>query len=143
MWKLYCSSLCQVQESGRYQAHSLLDIALLGALCQIAWSQGDDLYGYDHNRALLGAEYVAKYNLLHDVPYTSYTNSDVTQPVISEKFRGAMRPIWALLYNNYVVLKGITSPYVEAFAKKASPEGCSGDYGPNSGSSAKAHWSIR
>lgn len=133
VWKLYGSSLGQVQESGRDQAHSLLDVALLGAFCQMAWNQGDDLYGYDHNRALLGAEYVAKYNLLHDVPYTPYTNSDVTQPVISDKSRGQMRPIWALFYNHYVVLKGITSPYVEAYAKKASPEGGGGDYGPNSG----------
>jgi hypothetical protein len=87
----------------------------------MAWNQGDDLYGYDHNRALLGAEYVAKYNLMHDVPYTPYTNSDVTQPVISDKSRGQMRPLWALFYNHYVVLKWITSPYVEAFAKKPVP----------------------
>lgn len=87
-----------------------------------------------HNRALLRAEYVVKYKLIHDVPYTSYTNSDVTQSVISDKSHGQMRPIWALFYNHYVVLKEITSPYVEAFAKKNSPEGGGGDYGPNSGS---------
>ena len=28
-----------------------------------AWNQGDDLYGYENNRFLAGAEYVAKSNL--------------------------------------------------------------------------------
>lgn len=35
----------QVQESGRDQGHAMLDIALLGAFCQMAWNQGDALFG--------------------------------------------------------------------------------------------------
>jgi len=123
----------QIQESGRDQGHSMLDIALLGAICQMAWTQGDDLFAYDHNRVLLGAEYVAQYNLGHGVPYTQYQNSDVTQPMISDNGRGDLRPIWELLYNHYVVLKRLDAPYVEAFAGKVRPEGGGGDYGPNSG----------
>jgi hypothetical protein len=111
----------------------MLDIALLGTFCQMAWNQGDDLFGYDHNRVLLGAEYAARYNLGYDVPYTSYTNSDVTQMTISEKSRGDLRPIWELLYNHYVVLTHMSAPYVDAFAKKVRAEGGGGDYGPNSG----------
>ena len=36
-------------------------------------------WGRSANRALKGVEYIAKYNLGHDVPYTAYRNSDVTQ----------------------------------------------------------------
>jgi hypothetical protein len=133
VWKLYPHGLGQVQESGRDQGHTMLDIALLGAICQMAWNQGDDLFGYDNNRVLRGAEYVAQYNLGADVPYTPYKNSDVTQTAISPGGRGNMRPIWALLYNHYVVLKGLKAPHVAAYAQKASPEGGGGNYGPNSG----------
>jgi hypothetical protein len=133
VWKLYPDGLGQVQESGRDQGHSMLDIALLGAFCQMAWNQGDDLFGYDDNRFLRGAEYVARYNLGEDVPYTAYTNSDITQATASDVARGDVRPIWALIYNHYVVLAGQKAPGVTAFAAKVKPEGGGGDYGPNSG----------
>ncbi len=133
VWKLHPEGLGQVQESGRDQGHSMLDIALLGAICQMAWNQGDDLFGYDDNRFLRGAEYVARYNLGKDVPYTAYANSDVTQAVISDGGRGNERPIWELIYNHYVVKKGLSAPNIKAFAEKVRPEGGGGDYGPNSG----------
>lgn len=133
VWQLYPDGLGQVQESGRDQGHSMLDIALLGAICQMAWNQGDDLFGYDDNRFLRGAEYVARYNLGQDVPFTPYRNSDVMQANVSDGTRGNLRPIWELIYNHYVVLKGLSAPGVEAFARKARPEGGGGDYGPNSG----------
>ena len=133
VWKLHPEGLGQVQESGRDQGHSMLDIALLGAICQVAWNQGDDLFGYDDNRFLRGAEYVARYNLGKKVPYTAYANSDVTQAAISESARGDVRPIWELIYNHYVALKGLSAPNVKAFAERVRPEGGGGDYGPNSG----------
>lgn len=133
VWKRYDDGTGQLQESGRDQGHTLLDIALLGSFCQMAWSQGDDLFGYDHNRVLAGAEYAARYNLGTDVPYTPYSNSDVTQPMISSASRGDIRPIWELLYNHYVVLKQLKAPGVKAFAQKVRVEGGGGDYGPNSG----------
>lgn len=80
-----------------------------------------------------GMEYIAKYNLGQDVPYTPYSNSDVTQDLISNKGRGDTRPVWELLYNHYVVLKDLDAPYISAFAKKIRPEGGGGNYGPNSG----------
>ena len=133
VWKLYPDGLGQVQESGRDQGHSMLDIALLGAICQMAWNQGDDLFGYDDNRVLRGAEYVAQYNLGENVPYTTYTNSDVTQTEISSAARGNERPIWELLYNHYVVLNKLKAPHVQTYAEKVRPEGGGGNYGPNSG----------
>lgn len=39
----------QLLESGRDQGHAHLDIALLGVIGQIAYNQGDDLFGYDGN----------------------------------------------------------------------------------------------
>ncbi|MGZ2484183.1 hypothetical protein ACVITL_002706 [Rhizobium pisi] len=133
-WKVYDGGLAQGQEAGRDQGHSMLDIALIGAICQMAWSQGDDLYGYDNNLVLAGAEYVAKYNLGYDVPYTTYKNSDTTQTSISEGSRGPnVRPMWEMLHNHYVVLKGLDAPYVSTFTTLARPEGGGGDYGPNSG----------
>jgi hypothetical protein len=131
--RIYPGNLGQWQESGRDQGHATLGIALLGAVCEMAWNQGDDLYGYDDNRFLAGAEYVAKYNLGHDVPYTAYKNSDVIQPVISAGGRGSLRPIWEMVYNHYVNRRGLSAPYTTLFAQKLRPEGGGGDYGPNSG----------
>ena len=130
---IYPGGLGQWQESGRDQGHSTLGIALLGAFCEMAWNQGDDLYGYDNNRFLAGAEYVAMYNLGYDVPYTPYKNSDVTQPVISPNGRGNIRPVWESVFNHYVNRRGVNAPYTAMFAAKARPEGGGGDYGPNSG----------
>ncbi len=133
VWKIYSNGLGQTQESGRDQGHNVLNVAELGAFCQMAWNQSDDLFGYQNNRILKGIEYIAKYNLGNDVPYTPYSNSDVTQSIISEKGRGDIRPVWELFYNHYVVLKGLSAPYVSAFANKVRPEGGGGNYGPNSG----------
>src|ERR1700723_2792258 len=66
--------LGQTQEAGRDQGHNTLEIALLAPLCEMAWHQGVDLYGYENNRVLAGAEYVAKYNLFQDVPFVTYSN---------------------------------------------------------------------
>jgi hypothetical protein len=132
-------ALGQWQESGRDQGHATLGIALMGSLCEMAWNQGYDLYGYDDNRFLKGAEYVARYNLGQDVPYTAYTwgtgrsGARQTQPGISPASRGAERPEWELVYNHYVKRKGLSAPNVAAFAQKTRAEGGGGDYGPNSG----------
>ncbi len=133
VWKIYDNGLGQWQESGRDQGHSMLGVGLAGAICQMAWNQGNDLFEADDNRLLKGAEYVAKYNLGEDVPYTTYSNSDVVQKVISPVARGGKRPIWELIYNHYVVLKGLKAPYAEKYAALVRPEGGGGDYGPNSG----------
>lgn len=130
---IHPGGLGQFQESGRDQGHATMCIALLGSICEMAWSQGDDLYGYDDNRLLKGAEYVAKYNLGEDVPFTPYKNSDVTQAEISPAGRGTPRPCWEMIYNHYVNRRGLKAPYCKQFAEKLRPEGGGGDYGPNSG----------
>lgn len=126
--------LGQWQESGRDQGHSTLGIGLMGAFCEMAWKQGDDLYGFSDSRFLDGATYVARYNLGTDVPYVPYNNCDnVNQTVISAASRGDDRPIWELIYNHYVNRRGMAAPDVAAYAARVRPEGGGGDYGPNSG----------
>ena len=121
---LYPGGLGQWQESGRDQAHVMGGMGLLTELCQVAWNQGVDLFGYDHNRLLAGAEYTAQYNLWKGVPYTFYTNSDnANQPYISENYHGRLDAShFELLYNHYVVLKGLKAPFVQHFAELRRPE---------------------
>lgn len=137
MWAVYPGTgkevgLAQVQESGRDQGHSTLDIALIGVICQMAWSQGDDVFGFNHDLALKASEYVAKYNLLYDVPWTNYTTSDGSiQIQISPTSRGSTRPIWSLIYNHYAGIKHLEAPYTKKMMDNFGPE--AGAYGANSG----------
>ena len=93
-------ALGQWQESGRDQGHTVMGMGQMGAFCEMAWSQGDDLYGYDGNRFMKAAQYVAKYNLGQDVPFTTYTwgsgqnCAQQTHTVISSASRGQLRPVW-------------------------------------------------
>jgi hypothetical protein len=131
--------LGQWQESGRDQGHTVLGIGLLGTICEMAWNQGVDLYGYDDNRFLKGAEYVARYNLGKDVPFTAYHWGDGTkcaprtQTVVSASARGQLRPVWELVLNHYVNRQGLSAPNVTAMAASVRAEGGGGDYGPASG----------
>lgn len=125
--------LGQWQESGRDQPHSMMGLGILAAVCEMAWHQGEDLYGYDDNRLLAGAEYIAKYNLGEDVPFKTYTNKHGTADDISDGGRGGLRPVWEILFNHYVKRKGLSAPYTTAMAAKARPEGGGGDYGMSSG----------
>jgi hypothetical protein len=119
----------QWQESGRDQEHAELGIGLLASFCQIAQNQGLDLFGYENNRLLAGAEYTAKYTLWQPVPYKFYNNcDDVNQYWISPAARGRLqRPIWDQLYNEYVVRRGLKAPYLTAIAALNRPEGYTHD----------------
>ena len=72
VYYLHPGNLGQWQESGRDQGHTLLGMMLFGSIAQMAWNQGDDLFSYNNNQFLAAAEYVAKYNLFHEVPFTTY-----------------------------------------------------------------------
>ncbi len=132
--------LAQSQESGRDQGHAMLDFSMLGAIAQMAYTQGEDLFGYADNRILKGAEYEAKYNLGYDVPYVPYvdTVNGYNQQNISSTFRGDMRPAWELLWAHYHDLKGLNATYTGLYRDKVraagnGSEGGGGNYGPNSG----------
>jgi hypothetical protein len=121
--------LCQWQESGRDQVHTMAGLAGMAALCEVAWHQGIDLYGYDNNRFLAAAEYSARANLIesgttyHTVPYVPYKNDFYTWNTFSTLQQGDATPIWALIQNHYVNRKGIAAPYSEKKALSIRPEG--------------------
>ncbi|MFC5632864.1 alginate lyase family protein [Streptomyces bullii] len=134
--------LAEWVEAGRDQGHALLGVGLMGTVCEMAWNQGIDLYGYGDNRFLKGAQYVAKWSLGGDVPYTANTRkkgavggwSGTETATDAAAVDPAMtRPIWAMIANHYTKRRGLSATYLTRAAAKAAPEGGGGDYGPNSG----------
>lgn len=67
--------LAEWLEAGRDQGHALLGVGLMGTFCEMAWNQGIDLYGYDDNRFLKGAQYVARWSMGGEVAYTANTRA--------------------------------------------------------------------
>jgi len=127
---LHPNGLAQWQESGRDQPHTLLGIGLMATISEMAWNQGDDLYGWANNRFMRAAEYVARYNIGNNtVPFSTYewasgvSGSVQTQTVISEAGRYGMRPIWEMIYNHYANRKGLSVPNIAAAAAQMRPEG--------------------
>lgn len=138
---LHPDGLGQWQESGRDQGHAQMGPQLAGVICEIAWNQGIDLYGAKNNRVLAGVEYVSKYNLGENVPFTTYDyvsghpgkEKHWVQNHISPQSRGVGRPGWDLIYNHYVNRRGISAPWTASYAEKTRPEGGGFNYGGNSG----------
>jgi Alginate lyase len=121
---IHPGGLGQWQEAGRDWAHTMGGQGLLAEFCQTAWNQGVDLFGYDDNRLLKGGEYTARYTLWKGVPYTHYTNSDhANQSYVSTNYQGRLAAShFELLYNHYVVRKGLKAPEIKAFAEMKRPE---------------------
>jgi regulation of enolase protein 1 (concanavalin A-like superfamily) len=131
VYYLWPGNLGQWNEAGRDQEHDQLGIGLLGYAAQTAWNQGVDLFGYANSRLLAGAEYTARYNSAHNVPYTTYNNCvDVQQYWISTSGRGRLddRPVWELIYNHYGVLLGLSTPNSQGMAELMRPEHGSNDH---------------
>ncbi len=112
----YISETGQCQETGRDQGHAQLGIEALAQVCEMAWEQGDDLWGALDNRMMKGFEYTAKYNLGYDVPFTTWTDctglyNDWTEP--GQMSRGKLWDIYQLPYDHYVGRKGLSMPYTK------------------------------
>ncbi|HKX42952.1 MAG TPA: LamG-like jellyroll fold domain-containing protein [Burkholderiaceae bacterium] len=128
VYYLHPGHLGQWQESGRDQGHATLGMALTGLLCEMAWNQGEDLYGYSNNRFLAGAEYVAKSNLqdangdYYTLPFSTYANRQGLFTAVSTAGRPNLRPCWEVIYNHYVNRKGLAAPFVATFAAQLRPE---------------------
>jgi hypothetical protein len=139
IWYDHKDGTAQIQEAGRDQGHTLLCVGFLSDLAQSAWNQGDDVYGYNNNWILKGAEYAAKFNFTNQtIPFQPYNNcNNVNQTVISQAERGGIRPIWHALYNHYIKRAGLSetlnAKYVTYVKNQYPVEGGGGDYGPNSG----------
>ena len=125
----YVGETGQCQETGRDQGHAQLGLGALCETCEMAWAQGDDLWGALDNRLLKGMEYTAKYNLGYEVPFKTWTDctglyNDWTEP--GEMGRGRIRCIYELPYNHYVKRKGLKMPYTKKvleLQKKAEKRG--------------------
>ena len=113
------------RRAGRDQGHTIMGIGLMGAFCEMAWNQGIDLYGYDDNRFLKAAEYVAKYNL-GAAPSPRTMRDGRTARHAREQTRrdarGEGRPMWELVYNHYGVRRGLSVPYIAAYGKRVPPK---------------------
>ena len=127
----------QWEESGRDQGHSTLGMSLGGDLLEMAWNQGDDLYGLYNNRFLAAAEYVARSNLLDEsgntypMPYAREQNPP--QPhtslwtEVNQSFQHK-RNAWEPIYNHYVNRMGLAAPNVARMVALCEP-----NYGSSGG----------
>ncbi|MEO5914797.1 MAG: RICIN domain-containing protein [Luteolibacter sp.] len=127
---LHSPTLGQWQEAGRDQEHSIMGIGLMATICEMAWNQGIDLYAWNNNRFMAGAEYIARYNNLKTVPFSFYSwrsgtggGSAQTQSVVSNAGQGATRPVWDMIVGHYAQRKGIAIPEVEEKAASTRPDG--------------------
>ncbi|SDX32403.1 Alginate lyase [Variovorax sp. YR634] len=133
VYQVHPGYLGQWQESGRDQGHCTLGIGLAGAFHEMAWNQGDDTYGYENNRFLAGAEYVAKSNLrdsngdFYTVPFFTNINKQGTQSVLSTAGQGHRRGIWESVHNHYANRLGIATPYTALQVAQMYPEGDGGN----------------
>jgi len=128
--------LGQWEESGRDQGHSTLGMSLGGDLLEMAWNQGDDLYGLNDNRFLAAAEYVARSNLLDEngktypMPYAK--EQDPSQPhtslwtSVNQSFQHR-RNAWEPIYNHYVNRMGLAAPHVARMVPLCEPNYGSGN----------------
>lgn len=112
----YISSTGQCQETGRDQGHAQLGLEAIADACELAWTQGDDLWGALDNRLMKGFEYTARYNLGYDVPFTQWTDctglyNDWAVP--SEFNRGRLWDIYAMPYHHYVERRHLKMPYTK------------------------------
>ncbi len=133
---VYDANTGQPMEAGRDPEHAQLGIGLLGTLAEIAWNQGDDLYGYDSNRLLKGFEYMASYLLGNEVPFATYSDAYRTHTVISQEasadqITNAMttpRPIYEMAWNHYVQRRCVPAPFTQQLAELKRPEGFRADH---------------
>lgn len=116
----YISETGQCQETGRDQAHAQLGLGAMCDICEMAWQQGDDLWGALDNRLMKGIEYSARYNLGYDVPFVTWKDctglyNDWTSP--GEMSRGKLWSIYQLPYDHYKGRKGLDMPYTRQALK--------------------------
>ncbi|NPD91011.1 glycoside hydrolase family 88 protein [Xylanibacter muris] len=112
----YIGETGQCQETGRDQGHVQLGLQAMADICEMAWQQGDDLWGALDNRLLKGFEYAARYNLGHKVPFKTWTDCtglycDWTTP--GDMGRGKVWDIYREPYKHYVDKKGLRMPYTK------------------------------
>lgn len=117
----------QCKEMGRDNVHCMLALNALAEMAQMAWNQGDDLYGFLDNRLLKGFEYWCNYNIGHeDVVYEPIGNWYYIS-THNNAFRLAPDgTCFECVYHHYREIKGMDAetlfPNLTAFTKLARPE---------------------
>ena len=116
----------QVNEMGRDAPHAEIGPGSAAELCQMAWNQGDDLFGLEDNLLLKGFEYMCRFNLAQGYDEWEW---DMADDCASRYFyypascwrRSSGRsyfvsnmPANEIIYNHYVVRKGLEAPWTEA-----------------------------
>ena len=123
----YLAASGQCQESGRDQAHVMLGLGQLAETCEVAWNQGDDLYGDLDNRLLAGYEYTSRANLGLDVPFATWkdlTGKYSNWNVLAEGALGQWRAVFEIAYNHYVGRRHLAMPATSlALGHYVRPEG--------------------
>lgn len=94
----------QCEESTRDQGHVQLGLGEFAEACQVAWTQGVDLYAEAGNRLALGVEYTAKYMAGENVPVYG---------TISDDGRGRYSNVYEAIYQHYNTVKGLEMPYTK------------------------------
>ncbi|KAL1878549.1 hypothetical protein VTK73DRAFT_7890 [Phialemonium thermophilum] len=135
----------QGAETGRDQGHAMGALGWTAEAARTVQSQGVDLYALENNLLLRAAEYTAKYNLGHDVPYDPkfyrceavLINGPWSAPSnISRGVSTGIPKVWDILYYQYVVKRGLCAPYtiqikhaLDALGGEGHPTGSSpGDH---------------
>ena len=118
----------QLPEMGRDQPHAALGIASQAQICQVAWNQGEDLFAYADNLLLKGFDYYCKFNLGYPVEWENYhwcgspEGYDWFHISISDAYRINNSPVYEMIYNHYVVERGLSAPYLTQLVNLARPE---------------------
>ncbi len=121
----YISETGQCQETGRDQSHVQLGLEALAQTAEMAWTQGDDLWGALGDRLMKGFEYTARYNLGYDVPFETWTDCtglycSWTEP--GQMGRGNLWDIYRLPYEHYVGRRGLKMPYTKMVLDGKKPK---------------------
>ena len=109
----YIAATGQCQESGRDQAHVMLGLGQLAETCEVAWSQGDDLYADLDNRLLKAYEYTSRANLGLPVPFDTWhdlTGKYSGWTVLAEGALGQWRAVFEIAYNHYAGRRHLPMP---------------------------------
>src|SRR5207253_7502228 len=70
-------------------------------------------------------EYVAKFNLGNEVPFTEWLDrtGKYHHTTIARQDRGPLRAVYEQVYNHYVKRMGLVAPFTQQAAEKIRPEG--------------------
>lgn len=129
--EMVCQPSGQIAEMGRDLPHAEIGPGSAAELCQSAYNQGVDLFSYADNRLLAGYEYLCKYGLNNPVewvPYNDCVNNNFYFPATLNSYRISESPAYEIIYNHYVVRKGLEAPYTKAFVNLKGVYPVAGEY---------------